>query len=201
MVDLDRAAVADDPWFGWSEPNRRTVDEYWRGELLTLRWFGVLNEWRLAARMTGMPFLPRVIIERIYECIATAAEGDSWAAEAMRLCRNRSIVGYTARAWRERIVSQRDDCVVQTLRDALVNWDRRASDTLRCLLADEVGDVRMAAAELLAEIGELRDIGIFSDLLAMAELPDELPEERMVLADAMERLAMHIHDARRPLPD
>jgi hypothetical protein len=46
----------------------------------------------------------------------------------------------------------------------------------------------------LAEIGELRDIGMFADLLAMPELPDEGPEERGALAAAMERLASRLQE-------
>jgi hypothetical protein len=108
-------------------------------------------------------------------------------------------VGYIAHAWRMRIAAAACDSVTTRLREALWNWDRHAADPLRCLLSDECCDVRVAAAGLLAEIGELRDIGMFADLLAMAPLPDEGPEERGALADAMEKLASRLQEPRSAL--
>jgi hypothetical protein len=85
------------------------------------------------------------------------------------------------------------------LREALWNWDRHGADPVRSLLSDECCDVRVAAAGLLAEIGELRDIGVFADLLAMPPLPDEAPDERGALAVAMESLATRLQESRSAL--
>ena len=122
------------------------------------------------------------------------------AANLLARCRNRLAVGYIAHAWRGRVAARRLDDVTVTLREALVQWDRCAADTIRCQLSDESGDARMFAADLLAEIGELRDIGIFADLLAMPQLPDEEPPERSVLTGAMEKLARRLHESPRALP-
>jgi hypothetical protein len=200
-IDLASAPVLKDPWFGWSEPNRRTVAEYWRDHLFALRWFGDLNESRLAVRMEVMPFLPRVMIDHLCERVAATGQEDARAADVLARCRNRVVVSYVARAWRDRIAAGRHGVVTNTLRNTLLDWDSYAADTVRGLLADEIADVRMAAADLIAEIGELRDIGILADLLAMAELPDEHPTERVVLADAMEKLATHVQSTRRALAD
>jgi hypothetical protein len=97
-----------------------------------------------------------------------------------------------------RIAAQVCDSVTTMLRDALVNWDRHAADPVRTLLSDECGEVRIAGAQLLAEIGELRDIGVLADLLAMPTLPDEVPEERTALAEAMENLAIRLQEIARP---
>jgi hypothetical protein len=148
--------------------------------------------------MEVMPFLPSAFVDQLGNRTAQPeAEGES-AAELLACCRNRVAIGYIAHAWRMRIAAQVCDSVTTMLRDALVNWDRHAADPVRTLLSDECGEVRIAGAQLLAEIGELRDIGVLADLLAMPTLPDEVPEERTALAEAMENLAIRLQEIARP---
>jgi hypothetical protein len=197
-INLDRAAVADDPWFGWDEPDDRSVREYWQNVCLSLPRLLLRNPQRIKDDMDVMPFLPRAFVDQLANRAAgPEAEGET-AAELLSGCRNRLAVGSIAHAWRMRVAAQDYGAVTCKLRDALVNWGRHAADSIRSLLSDECGEVRVAAAELLAEIGELRDIGMFADLLAMPTLPDEAPEERDALADAMEHLADRLHEIARP---
>jgi HEAT repeat protein len=78
----------------------------------------------------------------------------------------------------------------------LESWEACATDTIRCLLGDEVSQVRTQAARLLAEIGDLRDIGLLDDLLALAPSADETADERPAFADAMEMLALRTRERR-----
>jgi hypothetical protein len=198
-IDLERAAVADDPWFGWDEPNDRAIREYWGNLQLNLpKWFSS-NPARIKSQMEVMPFLTAAFIGHLGSCVERPDVEGEWAAELLAGCRNRMAVGYIAHAWRMRIAAGAYGSVTTMLREALWNWDRHAADPVRCLLSDECCDVRVAAAGLLAEIGELRDIGMFADLLAMPELPDEGPEERGALAAAMERLASRLQEPSRAL--
>jgi hypothetical protein len=197
-LDLGCPAVSSDPWFGHDEPNERTLREKWQKELAwhASGWFvpGALKP-----RLRKIPYLPRAFIEALYNCAADITKSDQVyidAAEALSMCRNRIAPDYIARAWRERVAAMQHDAVTDTLRAALVNWEACAADTIRCLLADEISEVRMQAARLLADIGDLRDIGLLGDLLAMPLLPDEEPGERFVLAQAMENLAFRLRDDR-----
>jgi hypothetical protein len=62
-------------------------------------------------------------------------------------------------------------------------------ETLRMNLCDADPAVRIRAALQLGECGDLDDIGLLSDLLALPVAPDELPREREALLYAMQRLA------------
>jgi hypothetical protein len=198
-INLKRAAVADDPWFGWDEPDDRSVREYWQNVCLGLPRLLLRNPQRIQDEMDVMPFLPGAFVGQLGARVARPDAEGQWAAELLSGCRNRLAVGFIAHAWRMRVAAQAYGSVTSKLRDALVNWDRHAADSIRSLLSDESGEVRLAAAKLLAEIGELRDIGVFADLLAMPAMPDEVPEERRVLADAMESLAARWQESRSAL--
>ncbi len=198
-VDLDRPAIPDDPWFDWDEPNERTIKEFWFNTLGTGP-RGLLSRAKtLKSVMQRMPYLPKATVHELYQRVVRAEGQQGRAAEFLSMCRNRLALGYIAHAWRLRIAAQQYDSVTASLRQALVNWDRRAADTIRCLLGDENAEVRIAAAALLAEIGELRDVGIFADLLAMPPLSDEQPAERPVLVDSMEKLATRLNERRSAL--
>jgi hypothetical protein len=198
-INLERAAFADDPWFGWSEPDERSIKQYWLDNCFNLpAWFS-RNPRGIRDAMLSMPYLPRAFVNQLYNRVARLDEEIEWAAELLAFCRNRIALGYIARAWRDRVAAHKCDSVSYKLREALVNWDRCVADTVRSMLSDESGEVRMAAAMLLAEIGELRDVGIFADLLAMPLLSDEEPAERLVLAEAMEKLAMRLREPRSVL--
>jgi hypothetical protein len=201
-IDLDRASTSDDPWFGWSEPDQRRVKEYW-----TMRRIDPES-------IEQMPFVPLPFLDKLYDRVCNTEKNDLWAAELLSRCRNRAAVDIVARAWRMRVAARSEalrdrtwlkgeedrsaaadeyDRVTNMLRETLVNWDCCAADTVRCLLADESAQVRAAAAQLLAEIGDLRDIGIFDDLLRMSPTPDEEAGESAVIAEAMERLARRLN--------
>jgi hypothetical protein len=198
-INLKRAAVADDPWFGWDEPDDRSVREYWQNVCLGLPRLLLRNPQRIKDEMELMPFLPGAFVGQLGGRVARPDAEGQWAAELLAGCRNRLAVGFIAHAWRMRVAAQAYGSVTSKLRDALVNWDRHAADSIRSLLSDECGEVRVAAAKLLAEIGELRDIGVFADLLAMPALPDDVPEERGALAEAMEQLAARMQASRSAL--
>ena len=62
-------------------------------------------------------------------------------------------------------------------------------EAVRTNLCDSDPLVRMQAAGILGEIGNLDDIGILADLLSLPTCPDEHPRERRLLVHAMERLS------------
>jgi hypothetical protein len=198
-VDLERPAVAEDPWFDWIEPSDRTIREFWFNRMGISRRRLLRRSRIVESAMQRMPFLPKATVHELYLNIVRGKGHAVWAAELLSICRNRVALGYIVHAWRHSIAAQQEDGLATRLRQALVNWHRRAADPIRSLLSDENGEVRAAAATLLAEIGELRDIGIFADLLAMPTLPDEEPAERMVLAEAMEKLAKRLHQPQSAL--
>lgn len=66
--------------------------------------------------------------------------------------------------------------------------DRRA-ELLRMALCDRDPTVRVQMAEYLGCVGDLDDIGLLADLLSLPPSDDEHPDERRVLAEAMETLA------------
>lgn len=63
---------------------------------------------------------------------------------------------------------------------------RPAAQALRCELGSRFPIVRMRAAFLLGELGDLHDIRLLSDLL---NLEDTLPGERRILLTAIRRLS------------
>ncbi len=65
----------------------------------------------------------------------------------------------------------------------------RAARRLRFLLADSDPAVRMRAIFELGETGDLDDVGLLMDLLALPESPDEGRGERKMLAAAIEKIS------------
>ncbi len=62
-------------------------------------------------------------------------------------------------------------------------------ERIRLRLSDASAQARLAAVEILGSIGDLEDIGLLSDLLALPPAADEAPEERAAQIRAMESLA------------
>ena len=65
----------------------------------------------------------------------------------------------------------------------------RGAELIRERLADDDASVRIAASRLIAKIGNLDDIGLLSDLLALPESSDEDPNERDAITAAMRTIA------------
>jgi HEAT repeat protein len=65
-----------------------------------------------------------------------------------------------------------------------------APTLIRELLANDDGRIRMQAIALLEKIGNLDDIGLLLDLLA---LPDSAPDERAALLAALQMLSRENH--------
>ena len=63
------------------------------------------------------------------------------------------------------------------------------AEAARTKLCDSDPMVRIQAALQLAEIGDMDDIGLLSDLLSLPTCPDEHPRERETLLYAMQRLS------------
>ncbi len=104
---------------------------------------------------------------------------------------NPGAVNYAVLAWRRQIEA---GCEAD-LRDRFEWFFTRpavrkpSAERLRFELAAADFRVRLAATELLGQIGELADVGLFSDLLALPPLADEDPQERPAMLHAMQTIA------------
>jgi hypothetical protein len=181
-------------WSEWNQPSDGALRRLWKEELARFR-RGRLDLKVLCGQVEGTPFLPIEILEYVYGLVARSDYEDD-ALTTLARCRNRLALTLSVQAWRKRLAHLWNDAATAALRETIVDSGHRAVDEVRCLLADEIAEVRIAAAEVLAEIGSLRDIGIISDLLSMPTLSDEATDERLVLAHAMEKLAKRLDEDR-----
>ena len=131
-------------------------------------------------------------MQHLFSRLADVTCEDMNALDLFLRCNNKSILDYTVRAWRERVVQGRfTDSVTQKLEARIQSPDNRAraAEMIRESLADDVAPVRIAATHLIAKIGDLDDVGLLSDLLALPESSDEDENERDALTAAMWTIA------------
>lgn len=149
----------------------------------------------IAAALTKNPFLPQSVAEHLYRRIVKSDGGDLRAASLLVRGRNRIAVNYAVFSWRELTQSGRMQGPLTALYEFLSAQGPRgtAADAVRLALAHDSVQVRMAALNLLARIGDLEDIGMLSDLLSLPPAPDEHPKERAAIARTMRRIAERAH--------
>ena len=79
--------------------------------------------------------------------------------------------------------------ITRALESRIRRAENRSAELIRERLADDDAPVRIAASHLIAKIGDLDDIGLLSDLLALPESSDEDPNERDAITAAMRTIA------------
>jgi len=141
--------------------------------------------------LASQPMAPEWALRYLYRCLLDVDRIDDDALDLLAECQNPGAVNYAVLAWRGRIEA---GCEAD-LRDKFEWFFTRpavrmpSAERLRFELAAADFRVRLAATELLGRIGELADVGLFSDLLALPALGDEDPWERPALIRAMQTIA------------
>jgi hypothetical protein len=135
--------------------------------------------------------LTYTVVRRLYKRIASLSSQDVKAADLLVRSGSSEGVGLAVKVWRERAAAGCRDPVAQTLQRGFAEPAVRdmAAHRVRELLADSSPKVRMQAAKVLAKIGSLDDVALFSDLLNLPPQTDETPQEREILLEAMQSLA------------
>ncbi len=137
------------------------------------------------------PYLPNRALSYLYRRISNTRIADLDAAKLLTRCGNACVGRLAALAWSERF----DAGICDDVQEALTDYLRHSEEyellieKTRLGLANDAAAVRLHAAEILAELGNLDDIGLLSDLLAMPPQADEDPDERSALIRAMRRIA------------
>jgi len=141
--------------------------------------------------LSAHPVLPESVVQYLYERLVDPEWEDVWAAELLALCENESAVNYAVLAWRELHETGQVDDVVEVLRDFLrrPRIREQAVERVGLELANANAHVRLAAIELVGEIGGLKEVGLLSDLVSLMPLDDEDPGERDALIRAMRSIS------------
>ena len=139
-----------------------------------------ISDSAIAAGLAVNPFLTKKIAEHLYRRIVTPDSEDTRAAELLVQGQNRTALRFALYAWRELTASHRRDAVWSVLDRFLSRPDSPPAiiEGMRMFLSDASAQVRLAASEILGTIGELEDVGLLSDLLALPVAADEAPDER-----------------------
>jgi hypothetical protein len=142
--------------------------------------------------LANHPFLPSECVRHLVSRLTDVNLEDTNALDLLLRCKNRSILECTVRAWRDRVAQGRSTGPITDALGARIRHpdnQPRAAELIRERLADDSARVRIAASRLVAKIGDLDDIGLFSDLLALPKSDDEAPNERDAMTVAMRALA------------
>jgi hypothetical protein len=142
--------------------------------------------------LANYPLLPTRILEHLVSRLTDVTHEDTDALVLFLQCENRNMIQCTVRAWRDRVAKGESTGVItETLETRIGHPDNRpsAAELIRERLADDNAQVRIAASRLIARIGDLDDIGLLSDLLALPVSSDEDPHERDALTAAMRVIA------------
>ncbi len=134
---------------------------------------------------------PREVVEHLYLRLMIRASASGSLAQILLACGNREAVLAAYRAWRERRTAGWHDEAYLILKEhfSQPGMKKRIAITARLALADTDPVLRLAAVNILAQVGTLDDIGLISDLLSLKPQPDEDPFERPALVEAMRAIA------------
>jgi hypothetical protein len=130
----------------------------------------------------------RSVAASVYRRIVRQRE--ALAVRELAECHARSAADYALRVWHI-YVTQPPGPVLHELeyllRDPALRG--RVLDPLRLHLADPNPVVRLAVLRLIADIGELDDIGLLMDLLTLPASSDEAPDEREAIRATIQKLS------------
>lgn len=155
-----------------------------------LRW-GFRADRLMRKALQESPYLPSVALQHLFRRVDRINRTDLAAVELILQCENKGVYDLVARAWRNRVVLDRDDEVRRQLDWFFMMPLHRAEKRrrVRLELADDRGLVRCAALRLLQQIGDLRDTALLADLLSLPPQPDDAPGERQLLLETLQLLA------------
>jgi hypothetical protein len=163
----------------------------WASFRRSIRW-GIRPYRMMRAQLRKDPYLPPDILQHLENWLSDVLSEDEWAWELLCMCRNHSALDHALAAWRRRVADgPADDQLRKDMEDFFCEEERRelVAEKMREHLAHENSAVRLASTRILADIGELQDIGLLSDLLSLPESADEQEQERPALIEAMRRIA------------
>lgn len=142
--------------------------------------------------LAGYPMLSETCLKHLSARLTNVSREDSSALELFLQCENRNILTWTVRIWRDRVAQEKfTGWITETLAARIRHSDNQpqAAELIRERLADDNAQVRIAASHMIAKIGDLDDIALLSDLLALPPSSDEDPNERDALIKAIRDLA------------
>ncbi|MHC4403670.1 MAG: hypothetical protein ACYTG0_28775 [Planctomycetota bacterium] len=145
----------------------------------------------IEAALVANPYLPERIVDYLYQCLIDPEWEDDWAAELLARCENPSALTCAVLAWWKLHEEGMLDEVIDVLRDFFKRQELRDRVLPRICeqLAHESADVRLAAVELVGDVGGLEEVTLLSDLASLGPLDDEHPREREALVEAMQNIA------------
>jgi hypothetical protein len=134
--------------------------------------------------------LPEDVIAWIYEQLSS----DGFTQETLDvflLCENRTALDYAILAWREHCIREPHGNLTERIEQMFAIPSRRehAAERLRAELAHRSQNVRIRAAELLRNLGNLDDVGLLMDLLSMPRTGIEDSVERDAYAATIKTLS------------
>ena len=179
----------------WLEDSLYVATRTWCAALDAIAAAKDAHAW-IERALASQPMAPEQALRYLYRCLRDVEVIDVDALNLLAECQNPGAVNYAVLAWRRRIeagcgADLHDDFAQFFTRPAV---RKPSAERLRAELAADDPRVRLAAVELLGRIGELADVGLFSDLLALPPLADEDPYERPAMIRAMQTIA----EGRRP---
>jgi hypothetical protein len=180
-------AEFDGPAASSAPRGERYSHMYWRSVIRAMK-VGMNVDQRIRASLKSSPYLPRTIIQHLCQRLQNTAVSDVAAAQLLVACRNPQIIEWTMRMWRLRVSTNASvDPVRHILEDHFRVPDMRhaAAEKVRAELASDDPKIRLAAISLIAQIGDLDDLGLLMDLLSLPQNEDESPGEREVLEQAL----------------
>ena len=142
--------------------------------------------------LASYPILPETCLKHLVSRLKDVTHDDTNALDLFLQCKNSDIIQDTVKAWRDRVAQGRSTgWITETLEARILRPDNqpRGAELIRERLADDDASVRIAASRLIATLGDLDDIGLLSDLLALPASSDEDPNERDAITAAMRTIA------------
>ena len=139
---------------------------------------------------TGKP-LDNKMMDYLLECLHDTGHEDIEALNWLLWSRSPNMLVYAQLAWRHRVAALARDAITIKLREYFVQagMPELAGDRIRSDLANESAAIRIEAASILGDIGDLNDIGLFSDLLSLPPATDENPQERSEMVAVMQKIS------------
>lgn len=171
---------------------------YWQDQLLTRigeairATFGQRYVYlTILERLQLGPKVPDWAIMYMFERLDNPASAADAAAGLFVCCENECVLDYAVLAWRDRLAANGPDSITRGLQEVFFrpHWRAAAVAKIRAELASHNAATRLEALRLIAEMGDLEDIGLLMDLLALPPMHDEEPSERDALLYVAEKLA------------
>ena len=142
--------------------------------------------------LASYPILSQTCLQHLMNRLSDVSREDQVALDLFLRCQNRNILDRTVQIWRDRVAQGSSSGWITDSLEAQLKLPQnqsRAAELIRDRLADANAPVRIAASRMIATLGDLDDIGLLSDLLALPLSDDEGPHERDVITAAMSAIA------------